>query len=386
LDIQRFRHFCKIHFQVEERAGALSDARSDAHIGVACIFLSVFYMGVLGLGSLLGLDQFLRTSKGKKLFRCGHPLVSDSTLSRSLRGFGLAGVQGMLETVYGAARRIGIERFELSHGRLRVGIIDGSGFGKLLASCFAQIGSVCLMGGLEPISKFGKELPASTRLMRRLIERFGRGWIDLVLLDGLYVAQDFLGVCLEEGQVNVLIKTQEEGLDIIQDAMGLFRHYAPYAQDIEHIQGTDVVRLRAYEVYALGGFFLKGVDVPFKVAWVQEEDLRTGQQTQFWVLCSLQKLTAGDMRERAHWRWDIENNGFKMLNALVHTKHLYAHDPHAAQAVTLILFIAGTILQLFLASLSLSQIQERFGKVKPTRGFLQGELRDSIADLPAPDT
>jgi hypothetical protein len=386
LDIQRFKHFCKTYFQVEERAGALSDARSDPHIGVACIFLSVFYMGVLGLGSLLGLDQFLRTSKGKKLFRCGRALVSDSTLSRSLVGFGLAGLQALLETIYALGRHLGVGRCEVTHGRLRVGVIDGSCFGRFRASCFAQIGSVCLMGGLEPISTFGKELPASTRLVRRLIERFGPRWIDLALLDGLYVAQGFLRVCLEEGQLDVLIKTQEEGLNIIQDAMGLFRHYSAYAKDIEHIQGTDLTRLRAYEVYALGGFFLEGVQTPFKVAWVREEDLRTGEKLEFWVLTSLQELTAGQMRELAHWRWDIENNGFKMLNALVHTKHLYAHHPHAAEAVLLILFMAGNLLQLFLAHLSPEEIEARFGKVKNTRRFLQGELRDSLADLPLPDT
>ena len=386
MDIPRFRHFCRTRFHLEEQAQTLSDGRSDPKIGVGSIFQALFYMGVLGLGSLLGVDQFLRTSKGKKLFRSSRPLVSDSTLSRSLRGFGLAGLQALLEAVYAIGRHIGVGRCEVAQDRLRVGVIDGSCFGRFRASCFAQIGSVCLMGGLEPISKFGKELPASTRLVRKLIERFGPRWIDLLLLDGLYVAQGFLRVCLQEAHTDVLLKTQEEGLNIIQDAMGLFRHYPKYAQDIEHLQGTDLKRLRAYEVYALGGFFLEGVDTPFKVAWVREEDLRTGQKIEFWVLCSLQELTADEMRELAHWRWDIENNGFKMLNALVHTKHLYAHDPHAAQAVLLILFIAGNLLQLFLAHLSSEEIEARFGKVKDTRRFLQGELRDSLADLPVPDT
>jgi len=92
------------------------------------------------------------------------------------------------------------------------------------------------------------------------------------------------------------------------------------------------------------------------------------------------------MRELAHWRWDIENNGFKSLNDLVHTKHLYAHDAHAAEAVLLILLIAGNLLQLFLSQISQEELQARLGKVKPTRRFLQGELRDSLDALPLPDT
>lgn len=386
MDIQRFRLFREREFHLERDAKRLSDGRNQPHIGTPSIFEALFYMGALGLGSLLGLDQFLRTTKGKKLFRCAQPLVSDSTLSRSLAGFCLGALQSMLESVYEAGRRIGIGRYEVAQERLRVGIIDGSCFGTLQASCFAQIGSICLMGGVEPIPKRGKELPSSKRLLLRLLEQFGPRWVDLILLDGLYVAQDFIRTCLQQCQVDVLIKTDEEGLSIIQDAMGLFRHYKEYSFDIEHIEGTDIQRMRTYQVYALGGFFLEGVDTPFKVAWVQEEDIRTGKKFEFWALTTFQSLTADQMRELAHWRWDIENNGFKMLNSLVHTKHMYAHLPNAAQAVTLILFIAGNILQLFLRSLSSQEIEDSFGKVKDTRRFLQAELRDSIANLPLPDT
>jgi hypothetical protein len=254
-----------------------------------------------------------------------------------------------------------------------------------MASCFAEIGSVCLMGGLEKIPKRGKELPASERLLRKLLARFGPRWVELLLLDGLYVAQGFLRVCLKLCHIDFLIKTQEAGLNIIRDAMGLFRHADMYAQDIERIEGTDAQRMCSYQVYALEGFFLEGVEAPLKVAWVQEEHLRTGERVEFWVLTSLEELTAAEMRELAHWRWDIENNGFKALNTLVHTKHLYAHDLHAAEAMTLILFIAGNVLHLFLAQLTQEALEALFGKMKVTRRFLQQQLRVSVEALPAPD-
>jgi len=254
--------------------------------------------------------------------------VSDSTICRSLATFRLAGLHSLLGAVYAAGRAVGLGRCPVGEGKWRIGVIDGSSFGRFMASCFAEIGSVCLMGGLEAIPKFGKELPSSQRLLRRLLARFGPRWVDLLLLDGLYVAQGFLRVCLEECHVDFLIKTQEAGLDIIQDAMGLFRNYGAYAHDIEYVQGTDAKRMVSYRVYALGGFFLEGVKASIKVAWVQEEDLRSGKQVEFWVLTSLEELTARQMRELEHWRWDIENNGFKSFNCLVHTKHIYSHDLH----------------------------------------------------------
>jgi hypothetical protein len=371
---------------VDARSAQLWDARPRPQIGAESIFQATYAMGVFGLGSLLGLDQFVRTTKGKKLFGTSKPLDTDTTLSRSLTGFGLDALHPMLEAVYAAGRGLGVGRCEVAGGRLRIGMIDGSRFGQLWASCFAHIGSVCLMGGIEPFPTFGKELPASEALVRKLHDRFGPRFVDLLLLDALYVAQGFLRACLDACQTDVLIKTQEEELNIIQDAMGLFRHYEAYAEDIEHICGVDPLRMRSYEVYAATGFSIDGVEAPFKVAWVIEADLRTGEHIEFWVLTSLEDLSADDMRELAHWRWDIENNGFKSFNDLVHTKHLYAHDEHAAEAILLILLIAGDVLQLFLRQISLEEIWQRFGKVKPTRRFLQGELRDSLSELPMPDT
>ena len=70
----------------------------------------------------------------------------------------------------------------------------------------------------------------------------------------------------------------------------------------------------------------------------------------------------------------------------MHTKHLYAHDLHAAEARTLILVLAGNLLQLFLAQISREEIEALVGKVKLTRRFLQQQLRLSGEALPAPDT
>ena len=386
MDIGKFQRFFREYFHLKHRVQTLSDSRSRPEIGVEVIFFALFYLGVLGMGSLVGLDQFLRTRGGKKLFGKARPVVSDSTLSRRLAGFGLDGLHALLLAIYAAGRTLGIGRCLIGEGRGRIGMIDGSQFGRFMASCFAEIGSVCLMGGLEEIPKRGKELPASEQLLRKLLARLGPRWVDLVLLDGLYVAQGFLRVCLELCHIDFLIKTQEVGLNIIQDAMGLFRNYRNYAQDIERIEGTDAQRMVSSQVYALEGFFLEGVSAPIKVAWVQEEDLRTGQRREFWVLTSLEELTAEQMRELAHWRWDIENNGFKSLNTLVHTKHLYAHDLHAAEAMTLLLFIAGNLLHLFLAQLTREEIETLFGKLKVTRRFLQEQLRVSVGELPAPDT
>ena len=71
---------------------------------------------------------------------------------------------------------------------------------------------------------------------------------------------------------------------------------------------------------------------------------------------------------------------------MVHTKHIYSHDLHAAEAMALILLIAGTVLELFLSQVGQGGVEAFFGKVKLTRVFLQRQLRASVEALPAPDT
>ena len=96
------------------------------------------------------------------------------------------------------------------------------------------------------------------------------------------------------------------------------------------------------------GFALEGVEADLTVAWVKETDLRTGEIIQFWVVSSVKNLTAEEMRELAHWRWDVENNGFKSLNQTVVTKRIYSHETVASCAILLILFTVFNLLGLFL--------------------------------------
>jgi hypothetical protein len=386
MDIPAFRAFCHDAFPfLGPHLKTLRDGRNRPRIGVISIFRSLFYGGILGLGSLLGLDQFLRTEGGKRLFGKKQPLVSDSTLSRSLSSMAMAPLRALLQKIYERARTIGPSRLPVGIERLRVGMIDGSCFGKLRASCFAQLGVICLMADLECIEKQGKELPASERLLKRLCTRFGKAFVDLLLLDGLYMAQGFIR-CALSNRIDVLIKTEEETLDIIKDARGLMMHKNAKAFGVQIIKGLDKQRLRTYEVRVVGGLFHQGVDAPFQVAYVNEQEIKSGRAHAFFVLTTRQALTPDQIRELAHRRWDEENNGFKALNHLVHTKHIYAHDPEAQQAILFILMIAGNLLQLFDASIPDQILHRLLGKVKRTKRLIQQLLRQSIMRLTAPDT
>lgn len=207
-------------------------------------------------------------------------------------------------------------------------------------------------------SKFGIPL-------RRLKAKLGEGFVNLILGDGLYLNAPFFNLCLDELKSDVLVKTDDITLRIIQDASGLFEAKDDPAFDIVTVCGVDTMRMRSYQITQADGFFHQGIDAPLMVAKVEEVVLRTGEVLTFWVVTSMTSLTPEELRELAHLRWDVENNGFKAANQTVWTKRIYSHNPQAQAAVLLILFTVCNLLFLF-HSQATSQLDDYLG-VSPTR-------------------
>jgi len=169
----------------------------------------------------------------------------------------------------------------------------------------------------------------------------------------------------------VLIKTDEESLNIIKDAKGLFSHWYNYSRyGLEHEVGFDDQRLCDYELWASEGFTFRGVEKPLKVAHVKEKypkEVKPEKQNRdFWVICSDETLSGMQLRELAHLRWRIENNGFRQLNQQANCDHVYTHEPHAFEALVLILFIGFNLFLLFSSELEALS--------------LEGGLRDLIQE------
>ena len=218
----------------------------------------------------------------------------------------LDSLRPMLYNAYRLGRTDGLSKCPLREGNLRIGIVDGSSFGRFEASCFEVVGTTSLMVDLEQIPKRGKELPSSYELLRRLKDEFGSRFVSIILADGLYLNEPFFNLCNQELKVDVLVKTDDKRRDIIIQAMSMFENAELFKKNIEEASGVDGQRMCSYQVMMTSGFTMKGVDFPLSIAWVREEYLRTGKKEHFWVVASGEflkvQLTPEEMRELAHWR------------------------------------------------------------------------------------
>lgn len=232
--------------------------------------------------------------------------------------------------------------------RIRAAALDGSCLGGRYASALEILGAHAAVIDLEPASGKGKELVASEILLRRAFQEQGRGFVDILLGDGLYITQEMLRLCREELGTHLLVKTKEVGsLNILKDAEAIFNARA-FRKDVEHVKGTDSVRKLHYEIWAARGFHHEGFEGKLKVARVRIEMLkgdRKGQVETFWVITTDLSLSAEDLRELAHLRWSIENHGFRAMNDYMNSKHEWTRGKNAAPIFeVLLLFMLWTFL------------------------------------------
>jgi hypothetical protein len=384
--IPNFQRFCEQTMQLRRRLSALEDARPAPQIPTGTVAEAVCFMGALGLGSLLQCDQELRTEVGQQWFGQTRPVVSDTTMSRSLEGMQLDPIRAVLVSAYHVGRTSGLSKWEGARGKQRIGIVDGTCFGPYRASCVEIVGQSALLVDMEPISKRGKELPASHTLLRRVTRALGTEALDLVLGDGLYFNAPFFTLCLQELHCDVLVKTDDARREVIGDAMGLFRTPPGQFEGIVRAEGLDVERLCTYQMAMASGFEMDGVDELVSVVWIREEYLKKDLCVEFWVIFTQRYgpgLTIHDARELGHLRWDVENHGFKAFNQTMHSKHRYSQKPQVMAPIELLLSLMFLLLQVFRQQLE-ERVSRAYPGMKRTRRFIYRQIRKALAHPTAP--
>ena len=348
INISAFQHFCSSQFSLRERTKRIKDCRQKPQIPTWQIYEGTLWGYLFRKKSFLQIDQVLRVPEIRKFLgsnRCA--IASDTEIARVLGLISDDELRALNYLVYGRAKAKGLAKLKdpLLAG-LRVAIMDGSCFKIFSAVVCEFLSDPPLFLDFEFITKKGKELPGARKLIKRITKRLGRKWVDLILYDGLYVAQGNINQCLRDG-IDVLIKTDEVGLNIIEDAEGIFNHWTDFKESVAYETGLDEERLVSYEIWSAPGFRLDGVGKTFKVARVKEKHLKSGAETVFWVITTKESLDGKQMRELAHRRWSIENNGFKELNDQVHSKRVWTHDENVWQELFWIQMMAVNLMGLF---------------------------------------
>jgi hypothetical protein len=304
------------------------------------------------------IDLFARTKEAKRWLGSDRPMVaSDATLWRVLPLMNRAELRAFVHKAYRLLRKQGHGSLELPSRRsLRAAAIDGTCWGKQYASAVEILGDPPVVLDFEVAPGEGHELATSAKVLRRVFAEFGKGFVDIVLGDGLYITQDMMRLCREELGTHLLVKTKELGtLLILQDAEALFTASGELARGVEHGEGVDLERNLCFRYWAAGGFHHAEFEGDLKVARVQTAPLKgKGKSETFWVVTTDSTLGGNDMRELAHRRWSIENHGFRALNDAMNSKHVWTRGKNSAQtfeALMLLMLLSFLLVTAFNAQL-----------------------------------
>ncbi|MGH7430120.1 MAG: hypothetical protein ACREJ4_17435, partial [Candidatus Methylomirabilaceae bacterium] len=319
------------------KAQSLFEPRKRPEIPVSRIFLLIVGALALRKQSFHQIDLFARHKGAKKWLGTGRPMVaSDATLWRVLPHLNRFELRSFVHQAYRLLRKKGQGRLELPSGRkIRAVAVDGTCWGKRYASAVEMVGEAPVVLDFEPSAGEGHELATSEAVLRRVFYQFHDlegGLADIVLGDGLYITEKMLKLCRHELGSHLLVKTTElDSLLILKDAEALFNASGDMAEGIERHCGIDAERGLSYEIWAAPGFEHAGFEDPLKVARVRIQPLKGEDAAEtFWIITTDTTLSGLDMRELAHRRWTIENQGFRALNDAMNSKHVWTRGKNSA--------------------------------------------------------
>ena len=386
MNADHFERFTEKDYHISHWASIQKDAaRKKPEITAGTIFKAAVYQPILGKRSLLKVDQFHWTPQALQLMKSRREMVvSDTTMEKALAAWDMKRLRKAAYGHHQALRGKGHSKVVLSTRRaVRPVIVDGSELGGLLFSVLSFGGSVYHSVDCERIPGRGHELATSRRLIQRAYDTLGEGFATHLLYDGLMADRKDFARAREDWQTHLVVKTQEETLEMIASSKEVWEKLTKRELDragVEIVSGTDSQSRVRYEVYAQSGIHWEGLDYPLKLAWVKETHLKgryAGQTLTFWVITTDETLTATELREIAHGRWAIENNGFKELNEQVGSKQAYIKNPQVKEALLLMWFIGMSVLRAFQLKLAREKEWLKWG-VKKTKALITQVIVSTI--------
>ncbi|GAG12094.1 unnamed protein product, partial [marine sediment metagenome] len=201
----------------------------------------------------------------------------------------------------------------------RVGILDGSQMGQHHVVAF----DLCAQADYPPMLSYsysrGKELPVAKQIL-------GDSFRELFLLDSLYFNQPFFD-CVRSKGAHLLIKSDEPSFrEVLVDAKFVFENKKDLVVPVEEKHGFDDIRVCSWRIEKTSGEF---AGYPIQITHLLEDypKRKKNQHRECWIVTTDLTLLPEEIREAAHLRCHIENNGFKRLSHHTATKRFYFKDP-----------------------------------------------------------
>jgi hypothetical protein len=361
-------------YNIMKKMNRVPEVRSKPQTKISTIFY-VLLLGLLfRMDSMNRLNGWIKTNRLKKMLPRGARVPLMDTIRRVLKIFNVRFLHEMNKDIIQKARRNRVfRRNEI--GRYTVVAIDGVELFSANTPCsdclsrkrtngeteYFHKSIVCMSVGAEPRIILGTEMlhpkkdgsekdegeqTGAKRLLEKLYRQYHR-FADVVVVDALYLNGPFISSVQSLG-IDVVVRMKNERLEIMKDAMGLFKNQDPeYVWEVA--KGSTTIQIQCWRA---PGIYWSNLHHPLCVYLFKERISKPGKNDEMkdiWVATTIdQERQYETIWEIMHKRWDIENCGFHQLKTQCNINHCFVHNPTAIEAMLMLTVIVFNLLQLYI--------------------------------------
>ena len=170
--------------------------------------------------------------------------------------------------------------------------------------------------------------------------------------------------------MNVVIRVKDERLNIVKDALGLFKCRKADKVWIKKKRGNSYKKIKVWDD---DNFEMPDADIKVRFIKFNEEihienkiEIKEG-----WIITTDKITPVETLWKIMHKRWDIENNVFHQLKTEWHLDHCFLHSPTGVETVLMFIIIAFNLMQLYFF---------RYIRGFRAKGMLQIDVIENIRD------
>jgi len=359
-------------YGVARYARQIRDGRKRRSIKTSVVAYLLIFAFQFRISSFNEMKYYMEENKQrfKNLFPKGTRLPKIDAVREIVKEMVLNDVRSMFDGIIDKAIENKVLRENTING-LRVSAVDGvelfSSKVKCCENCLTRKvkgedeyfhkAVVCMTVGSDPHIALGVEMlgpkndgsdkdEGEMTGVKRLLKNLHRThyhFSDVIVADALYMNAPFISLVKGIG-MNVVIRAKDKRLNIVKDALGLFQNRKP---DYEFKDTKKHVL-----VWDEDGFHMDGCGenirfLKFEEHWTTPKGKKMVREA--WCITTLNK----DISAHTVWlimrkRWDIENNGFRMLKTHFHADHNYVHGKDCNEKILLFILMAFNLMELFL--------------------------------------
>jgi hypothetical protein len=362
-------------YDLGKKINSLKDKRQNTTIKTKAVAISLLLGFMISIRSFNKLDDYLENKDFRKLVPKKLKMPRIGTIRDSLKTFEIDGLVRTHDEILKKSKQNKLYRDGTIEG-LKVVALDGvelfSSKKKSCPNCLVRVinevphyyhkSVVAGYVGIDPHLVLGQEmlkpnkdssshkgegeLTAAKRLIKSLSQKH-HNFADVIVYDAIACNAPWINF-IKEYNMEAVVRVKDDRLNIVKDALGLFKIRKPDAVWDVRDKNNKITRVSAWSENIDMTGVKDGIRfVKFKESVINTITGEITKENEIWIITTAKNMSMETLRKIIHARWGIENNIFRQLKNQWNMEHCFIHHENGLEATLMFMIIAFNLMQLF---------------------------------------